>query len=50
MALRMNISAPIRSSDSAKLKTRGQSNRLHSKKIFFLGVAGFLWVTSVEDF
>ena len=38
MALRMNISAPIRSSDSAKLKTRGQSSR------FFLG--GFVLAVS----
>jgi len=33
------------------LKRRGKSSSLHSKKIFCLGDAGFLWVTSqVEDF
>jgi len=28
------------------LKRRGKSSSLHSKKIFLLGVAVFLWVTS----
>jgi len=28
------------------LKRRGKSSRLHSKKIFLLGGAGFLWVMS----
>jgi len=37
MALRINIFTPIRSSDSATVKTHGQSSRLHSKKNFFLG-------------
>jgi len=28
------------------VKRRGKSSSLHSKKIFCLGVTGFLWVTS----
>jgi len=28
------------------IKKRGQSSRLHSKKIFLCGGAGWLWVTS----
>jgi len=47
MALRMNISAPVRSSDSAKLSKHAASLVDYTrKKIFFLGGAGWLWVTS----
>jgi len=33
-------------SPGKSLKKRGKSSNLHSKKIFSLGSAGFLWVTS----
>jgi len=43
MALRMNISAPIRSSDSAKLSKHAASLvDCTQKKFIFLGGAGWL--------
>jgi len=52
MALRKNFSGPVRVTDLVEVSKDAASLLVCTrKKIFWLGVADFLWVTSqVEDF